>query len=119
MDQMFDTATEKAVTKDANQIFFQKVARYNAAAARFLAYTWTALKEGGLFPATRLGLGLFPTKEQRDMNTWVQEKLGWKEKKKKKFKPLEERLNKKGIQNRLQKDLIDKDKILKSLDLLR
>ena len=34
-------------------------------------------------------------------------------------KPLKEKLNEKGIENRLQKDLIDKDKILKSLDLLR
>ena len=115
-----DDTYRMQVTKDANQILFQKIARYNAAAARFGAYTWTAGKEGGLRDAMWLGLGLFPTKEQRDMNTWVQEKLGWKEKKKgKKFKSLKERLNEKGIEDRLQKDLLDKDKILRSLDLLR
>ena len=119
MDQIFDTATEKAVVKDANQELYQKIARYNAAAARFGAYTTTAFSTGGLRDAMWLGLGLFPTKEQRDLNTWVQEGIGWKEKKKKKFKPLKERLNEKGIENRLQKDLLDKDKILKSLDLLR
>ena len=113
MDQVFNTATEKAVAKDENQQFYQTVARYNAQAARTLAYTKNLIiHDPTRIPA--LELGLFPTKEQRELRNWVMEGIGLKKKKKSKFKTLEQKL-----EERQDKLALDKEKILNSLNLLR
>jgi hypothetical protein len=73
-------SVKKGVKRDKNKELYDKIAMINSQAARFIAYTWEVMKGGGgLKDALYLELGLFPSKEQKEMSKWL-----WGSKKKKK-----------------------------------
>ena len=77
-------SVKRGVKRDKNKELYDKIAMINSQAARATAYTWEVMKGGGgLKDALYLELGLFPSKEQKEMSKWL-----WGTKKKKSRKKL-------------------------------
>jgi len=70
---LYEDSVHKSVKEDENQELYKKIALINSQAARSGVYTWKLIKGGGsLADIGQLELGLFPSKEHRQLyKDWV------------------------------------------------